>query len=706
MTSTATCVPQNRSRDIPFNKLVLSQTNVRQVDTDVSIDTLAEDIATRGLLQSLNVRPILDTDGQETGRYEVPAGGRRYRALEKLVHDKRLAKTALIPCVVKHLDAVTSMEDDSLAENTHRVALHPLDQYKAFLALRRQNMSEEDIAARYFVSVNVVKQRLRLAAVSPMLLDLYARDELKLEHLTAFSVTGDHARQEQVWANLQAWQKEPYHIRRILTESAVASNDRRAVFVGLDAYEAAGGEVLRDLFSANDGGWLQDAVLLDRLVAEKLRAAAEELSSEGWKWIEVLPSRPFDHLSGLRKIKPVVSALSDEAHAVLAALKSEYTELNEAFADFDDLPEAVDQRIAELEAEIEALERGALSTFDPADVVRAGVVVSIGRDGQLEILRAFVRPEDEQAIEAEPSEAREAQSGDGQASRETAVISLGGAALTPTPEDDEGDLLRPLPEKLILELTAYRTLALRDAVARHPRVAMTLLLHKLVGDTFGHHSRGSCLQAYVSAPALHAIAPKGLNDSTPASSMDRRKELWADAIPGDDQDLWDWLNDQTDEVRSELLAFCVSHGINAICERVNPHGAVTQHSVDLRLKSASRVAAATNLDLVGLGWRPTAESYLNRVPRPRILEAVREGCGERAAQLIDHLKKGDMVVEAERLLADAGWLPEPMRDPDLASLASLANAEDGGEGRELPNFLADDRVDTAVDRTHSAVAAE
>ena len=73
------------SRDIPFNKLVLAQSNVRRIKAGISIEDLAEDIARRSLLQSLNVRPVIDAEGQETGMFEVPAGGRRYRALELLV---------------------------------------------------------------------------------------------------------------------------------------------------------------------------------------------------------------------------------------------------------------------------------------------------------------------------------------------------------------------------------------------------------------------------------------------------------------------------------------------------------------------------------------------------------------------------------------------------------------------------------------------
>ena len=131
----------SRSRDIPFNKLVLSQSNVRRIKAGISVEELAEDIARRTLLQSLNVRPVLDAGGAETGMFEIPAGGRRYQALALLVKQKRLAKTALIPCVVR--DPATSVlaEDDSLAENVQRVALHPLDQFRAFQTLREKGSS-------------------------------------------------------------------------------------------------------------------------------------------------------------------------------------------------------------------------------------------------------------------------------------------------------------------------------------------------------------------------------------------------------------------------------------------------------------------------------------------------------------------------------------------------------------------------------------
>ena len=335
-------VTLNASRDIPFNKLVLSQSNVRRVKAGISIEQLAEDIAHRSLLQSLNVRAVVTAEGGETGMFEVPAGGRRYRALELLVKQKRMNKTQLVPCIVR-TDGIA--EEDSLAENVQRAPLHPLDQFRAFQTLREKGLSEEDIAARFFVHPTVVKQRLKLAAVSQKLLDIYAEDGMTLEQLMAFTVTNDQVRQEQVWEALaRTYNKEPYYIRRQLTEGAVRAADKRAQFVGVDVYEAAGGVVMRDLFEHDDGGWLQDPALLDRLVIEKLKAKAETLRAEGWKWIAVAPDFPYAHTAGLRRLHGEPVDLTDEERAAREALSSELDRLEQEYANADELPEEVDQR--------------------------------------------------------------------------------------------------------------------------------------------------------------------------------------------------------------------------------------------------------------------------------------------------------------------------------------------------------------------------
>ena len=179
------------AQSLPLDKLAASIGNVRRIKAGVSIAELAEDIGRRGLLQSLNVRPVLDEAGVDTGRFAVVAGGRRLAALQLLVRSKRLNKTAPVPCIVQRADVAP--EEDSLAENSMRESLHPLDQFRAFQALHEDHgLGDEAIAARFFVTPAVVRQRLKLAAVSPKLLDLYADEALTLEQLMAFSVTADH----------------------------------------------------------------------------------------------------------------------------------------------------------------------------------------------------------------------------------------------------------------------------------------------------------------------------------------------------------------------------------------------------------------------------------------------------------------------------------------------------------------------------------
>ena len=691
------------SRDIPFNKLILSQSNVRRVKAGISIEQLAESIAHRTLLQGLNVRAVVDADGNETGMFEVPAGGRRYRALELLVKQKRMAKTQPVPCIVREGGIA---EDDSIAENDERVGLHPLDQFRAFQTLRTLGMSEEDIAARHFVSPAIVKQRLRLASVSPTLQEVYGEDGMTLEQLMAFSVTADHARQEQVWENVsKSGYDEPYQIRRMLTEDTVRASDKRAQFAGIADYEAAGGGVLRDLFERDDGGWLQDVPLLERLVTEKLKAAAETIAAEGWKWIEVAVSFPYGHDDCLRQLEGTPADITADEQATIEALQAEHAKIEAEYQDADELPDEVDVRLGEVEKALSAFDNRP-HIFDPADIARAGTFVSIDIDGSLLIDRGFVRPDDEAPVEgADPdTDSSDTDRLAPDTSVRRTVITVGGGQ--PETDDEEDDGIKPLPDRLVMELTAHRTLALRDAVAINPQVAMTALLQQLCLDTFQREMPNGCLQ--VSVRQVHFSAQASdLNESAPAKAIDDRNKAWAADMPSDELALWDWLAALDDVSRSALLAHCVSFGVNALFEKVDRYGGngVSSHGLRRRLDQADRLARAVNLDMVEAGWRPTVDNYLGRVTKSRILEAVREAKGESSAQLIDHLKKTEMAKEAERLLDGTGWLPEPLR------LTETASASDGSDttGEPLPGFLADDEDEpgeTSDDEQPHAVAAE
>ena len=679
----------NASRDIPFNKLVLSQANVRRINAGVSIEDLAEDIARRGLLQSLNVRSVLNGEGGETGLYEVPAGGRRYRALELLAKAKRLPKTAPVPCVVQGHD--TAAEEDSLAENIQRVSPHPLDQFRAFRTLRdERGMTDEAIAAAFFITPAVVKQRLRLTSVSPALLDLYAEDAMSLEQLMAFTVSDDHARHAQVWEMVsRGYNREPYLIRRMLTEDKVTATDRRALFIGAEAYQAAGGTIVRDLFQQDRGGWFEDVALLERLVDERLRAEAAAVTAEGWKWVEVARDFAYGHVMGLRRIASTEAPLRADEQAHREALAEEQARLEREYEDVEELPDGADARLGAIEAELEGLDNRP-GLYDPAEVARAGAFVSLGHEGRIRVERGYVRPEDEVPEAGDPEDAD--QGADEGLPDEPGQAAPGRISDPPHPgcvEEDEGDARRPLPERLVTELTAHRTLALRAALAEDPDVALVAVLHALALRTFygsQAHDPASCLEVEAKSASL-SQAGTGLNDAPAAGALARLHEQWGSHLPGRPADLWNWLLDLDGDSRASLLSYCAAITLNAVHEPWNRRTRAMAH--------ATQLAQALRLDLTA-DWNPTRASYLDRVTKTHILQAVREAWGETAAQRIDHLRKADMAEEAERLLAGTGWLPAPLRTPGLESAEPVADAGEGGSGEtdaaevELPAFLAGD----------------
>lgn len=694
------------TRDIPFSMLRLSQANVRRIQDGQSIEDLAEDIARRGLLQSLSVRPVPDEAGADTGLFEVPAGGRRFRALERLVKQKRMAKDAPVPCIVR-TDGMA--EEDSLAENVQRLNLHPLDQFHAFKTLADKGLSEDDIAARFFVPVNVVRQRLKLALVAPAILDAYEAGTIALEIVMAFTVNPNTDRQTAVFQQLSVSRDlGTFRIKRLLTESTVAASDKRALFVTLDGYMEAGGTVMRDLFDDDRGGWLSDPALLDRLVVEKLEGVAQTIKADGWKWVEVAVDFAYALTFSMDELVPEIPMLTEEDSAQLKAYVEEYNGIMDTQPDDGKgLADAVGQRVEELEQLIQDLENPA-PVYKAEDMAVAGVFVSLTREGELRIEKGYVRPEDRRpepnAIDANGAEGDDGddeQTADGDDGDDDDTDSGDGADTSggvTEPVEPEDTTIKPLPDSLHRELTAYRTLALRDALARNPAVALTALLHKLCRDAFYRNSLLDGLEVRVTSTSLAFVGGPDLKDCPATEAIDARTAAWRGVMPADVDDLWAFLVDLSDDSRTQLLAQLIAPSLNALYEQPARPGynGASAHSVAHRIADADRIAQAVGLDLVATGWVPTVDNYLGRVPKPRILLAVAEGCGVEAAARIEHLKKPDMAAEAENLLKTTGWLAEPLRGP------KVAHAPEPPEGAAAP---VDDKIETAFE-DDNAVATE
>ena len=624
---------------VPLNKLKKSPRNARRTPHgEAAIEALAASIAVKGMLQNLVVEQEV-IDGEATGFYFVTIGEGRRLAQTLRAKRKQIKKTEPIRCV---LDTANNPHEISLDENITRTDMHPADQFDAFRRLNEENgWGAEEIAARFGVTPHIVRQRLRLGAVSPKLMQVYRDGGLTLDQLMAFAISEDHTRQEQVYDNL-SWNKEPHTIRRAMTEINVSARDRRAVFVGVDAYTEAGGNILRDLFAEDGGGYFEDGAFLDRLAGEKLAKIATDIqTAEGWKWAQSFID--FPHAHGLRRFYPEPVALSDEDQQRLDTVKTEFNALNEHYDSADELPDDVDAWLGKLEAEIERLTEGQ-HAYASDGIARGGVFVVLNHDGTARIERGFVRPEDDR----QPETADSAESEIG-----TGPVEPGESGETESEEDG-----KRLSDLVIRDLTAHRTLGLRLAVGAQPDVAFLAVTHALVAQTFYRcHGEVTCLDLEPTSTPLGGHA-EGIEDTAAAQALAERHERWAVQMPQEPADLWCFVAALDHDSRMALFAHCAALTVFTVKQ--------PWERKPLALATADTLAQAVTLDMTAL-WTPTVRTYLGRVTKAQIGEAVREAVSEDAAVRIADMKKQPMAEAAEQLLAGTGWLPVLLRTPAPAS---------------------------------------
>jgi len=639
---------------VPLNKLKKSPRNARKTPhSAATIEALAASIDAKGMLQNLVVEPELDESGAATGFYFVTVGeGRRLAQLLRAKR-KQIKKTEPIRCV---LDTHNDPHEISLDENVTREAMHPADQFEAFRRLHEERgWGAEEIAARFGVTPHVVRQRLRLGAVSPRLMQAYREGGLTLDQLMAFAITDDHDRQEQVYENL-SYNRVSWIIRRELTRTNVPASDRRAVFIGPEAYTEAGGVIIRDLFSEDRGGYFEDAALLDRLVIEKLQRIADDVrESEGWKWADVHIDYPHAH--GLRRTYPKPVDLSPEDEAACMAAREEYDRLAAEWDGADALPQDVEERLREIEAKIKRLDARRYA-FGADEIARGGVYVVLSYEGAPRIERGFIRLEDEPPAAAGGEDCDDA---DGAASEGEAT----GTDLD-TDSEDEAELEeKPLSDLLVRDLTAHRTLGLRLALGQQPDVALVAVTHALAAQTFYHGAEAHCLEIRPNSAPLAGHAD-GIADMAAAKALADRHAGWAADMPRDVAGLWDFIGslDQTSVLA--LFAHCAALTVNAV--------KLPWERKPQARETADKLAARLRLDM-SEHWAATVRSYFGRVTKAHILAAVREAVSDEAAERLAGLKKQPMAEAAETLLAGTGWLPHLLRTPDLNQVEVEATAE-------------------------------
>lgn len=660
---------------VPLNRLKASPRNARRVrHSAAGLEALAASIKAKGLLQPPVVEVERDGEGRPTGDFLVTIGEGRRQALRLLAKEKAIRRTHPVRVTV---DADNDAHEISLDENVTREAMHPADQFEAFRRLGEETgWGPEEIGARFGVSAHVVRQRMRLGSAAPELMAAYREGLLALDQLTAFCVSEDHARQRQVLDQSGPY-ASAYAIRRAMTEAKVRTDDRRARFVGVETYEAAGGPVLRDLFTETGGGWLEDPALLDHLVTAKLEALAQETRErEGWAWAEA--SLDYPALSGFGRVYPVAVDRTEAEHAEIAALSAEYDRLVSETEAPGLLPPEVDARLEEIDRALQAY--GPDYAYPAEHRARAGVMVILGHDGVARFERGLVRAED-MAKDPPPPWNEDGADDDAPASDVRSGEEGAGGSSDPSAgaEDDE-DRLAPLSDRLVMELTAHRTMGLRDAVQADPAMALAVVAHAMALEVFyPGYGQWTPLQLRLTETGLERLAPD-VWDRPAGRRVSDRREGWGARLPERPEDLWAVVAALAPSAQLDLMACCAGLGLYAVRD---PH--------DRRpgmLAQAETLATAVGLDMTTT-WSATAEGYFSRVSKARMLEAVTEATGAEEAARIAGFKKTDMAEAAERLVEGRGWLPQVLRTQPPES------GDSQGEGAPAPE--AGDEPELAFD---------
>jgi ParB family chromosome partitioning protein len=606
-------------RFIGVRHLSLSPINVRKTGGDSGIEQLADLIAAEGVLQNLDVYESEDGEGKKKTTHAVVAGGRRWRALQLLIRQKRIKPDYTVPCLIVSRERAVQI---SLAENSGREPMHPADEFDAFRQLIDAGQSVEDVAARFGVSPLIVQRRLKLANVCPAFVELYREGKITLEHLMAFAVTDDHARQQQAWSALKPYERHPTALRGLLTEHEVSSREPITKFVGTKAYEKAGGIVRRDLFEQEDEGVMLDSELLRRLAVEKLEKHAARLKEEGVAWVEVHPQWDYSDRAAYGRARTTLRTATDDEQAQINMLNARRGEIDaqmEAASEDEDRYAELSEQMDGVDSQLEAIDK-TREVADPAQQSCAGAVVTIGRDGKVHIERDLLKPDDAKRF----AKSRKNSAAAPKASRVHSAA-------------------------LVRRLTAHRTLALQAVLADRADVALLALTHRLVLRTFPLYGSlsDSVLEIDVRSAGLGAHSEE-LAGSKALLALQARREAVEAKLPKDPRQLFAWLLDQSQTDVLALLAFCVAQSVDGVTED-ETGGAVDE------------LARAAGLDMRDW-WSATAANYFGSVPRARALEVVRDTVSAEAAALLAKLKKAALIQGAEEKMVGTGWLPAPLQN--------------------------------------------
>lgn len=593
---------------VPLSRLVKSPLNVRLIPYSVeSVTSLANTIASIGLLQNLVAHDL------EDGQIGVAAGGRRLAALNMLV--ERGVYQADVPVAVKRVPQELAVAA-SMTENGERKDMHPAEQIVGFRSLADEGKTPAQIGDLLGYSSRHVQRGLKLANLAPALLEALAKDEITLEKCQILALEDSQERQVDVWEQAQqvfGISLQNYQLRNLITEQEVSiKNNKKFAFVGSDELAAAGAVVRTDLFSDENEGWI-DRALLDRLTLEKLEAIAVAIQeSEGWSWC----AHQMDPIGNWGEDARQYKLMSEPTPVYTESEQSHIDTLTAALEDTETYDDEND-----IQQQIEDVESAAsIRGWTAEQKAQSGVVVSF--DG-------------------------------GDLTFQRGVILRGNIAQTETPQNNLAQISptpKGLSSALVSSLSSERTLAVMAALVQNPAVALALHTHSMALKVFFAEYSSSVLKTRLE------IKRHTLLSNAPASEegeahrvLENLHNQWEARLPEDWQLDFSWLLtwDQAEVIA--LLAYCVGQSLDAVGCHADTDGKVGGNLVS--------VENALEFDLRDW-WQPTKENYFGRINKEQMSEALTAiGKAPQAASVLK-MKKGDAANLAAVEIAQTRWVPE------------------------------------------------
>ena len=595
--------------------------NPRQTVTEGEIIELAESIWTAGLIQS--IAGLAD----DKGGAEIVAGGRRLRALQHLAEKHpnlaSIRPELATPLVMIARDVETA-QTWATAENISRKDLSPADEIRAYGAMDKAGAPVSGVARAFAVTEGHVYKRLKLASLPEQVIDALAAKEINLGEAAAFTICDDADLTLSVLEQARKGHLSEHQIKNMLKPDAVSATDRRAKFVGLDAYKEAGGRVSGDLFAEKT--LLDDEAILNQCFVDKLTIAARTIRQEqGWKWAETVEDSYF----GYYDIDQMKCA---RIYAEQGALTEEQAER------YDELAELSEAEVLDGagEAELQMLQTILDGVYSDVQKDCAGIIIHVTNSGELNVIEGLVKPEDKSvAVEA----------GVLKASKHTAEAN--------TDTTTKPRMSQALQDDLARVVTGAR----QHAAINDPDLILALLSFQISGGT--RHSNPVGL--------TKTDVPNWPTTKEAGYVLDERLTTPTE-----------WDGDAFDCDLAKAFRAFRKKGADHVQGELTRHLAALLSGGDKTLKTLIDKEVKTDIRVV---WTPNFENFFSRIAGPYLNEIWRTVLGLKAGNYqvntFESLKVGEKRKKLDALFNDpdthaamqlskaaekriATWLPEDM----------------------------------------------